>query len=238
MQDAWKVLGPSIGKIDTTMRYTSSLPLVAAHLVVSGSYSCSAFVGSNRSAGPRKTRLCGKKWRYDSPLENHIRVDDDVPHDGDSSSGVRPRSSVNDGKPHGYRDDQAVMEMPNNVYIDGEFGGSAGNPKRRKSNELDPPEAYQILGLKDGCTDKAAIKKAYYDLVAKYHPDHNKWMDDEEQREAREKLYKINAAFTCIKSALQKRPKLRPGFGMPGMATGGGGNWYDGNRDNSSYFGY
>ena len=219
-------------------RYTSSLPLVAAHLVASGSCSCSAFVGSGRSAVLQKTRLCGKRWRYDSPLENHIRVDDDndVPDGGNYSSGRR-QSSVNDGKPHGYRDDQAVMEMPNNVYIDGEFHGSADNPRRKKSNELDPPEAYQILGLKDGCTDKATIKKAYYDLVAKYHPDHNKW-NDEEQREAREKLYKINAAFACIKSALQKRPKLRPGFGTPGMATGGGGNWYDDNRDNSSYFGY
>ena len=220
------------------MRYTPSLPLVAAHLLASGSCSCSAFVGSCcRSEAPRKTRLCGKKWRYDSPLENHIRIDDDVPDGGNYSSG-RPRNPIDDGKPHGYRDDQAVMEMPNNVYIDGDLRGSAGNPKRKKSTELDPPEAYQILGLKDGCTDKAKIKKAYYDLVAKYHPDHNKGMNDEEQREAREKLYKINAAFECIKSALQKRPKLRPGFGMPGMATGGGGNWYDNNRDNSSYFGY
>jgi len=131
-----------------------------------------------------------------------------------------------------------VMEMPNNVYIDGESHGSAGSPQRRKkSNELEPPEAYQILGLRDGCTDKATIKRAYYDLVAKHHPDHNRWMNDEEQREAREKLYKINAAFACIKSALQRRPKLRPGFGMPGMSSGGGGNWYD-ERDNSSYFGY
>ena len=190
-----------------------------------------------------RTRLCGKRWRYDTPLENHIRVEDDDSDYGnnDSASGggsssSTSRSSADDGRPHGYRDSQAVLEMPNNVYIDGEFHGSAGRPPRKKSNAIDPPEAYQILGLPDGCIDKAKIKKAYYEMVAKHHPDHNKWMNDEEQREAREKLYKINAAFSCIKSALQKRPKLRPGFGMPGT-SGGGGNWYD-NRENNSYFGY
>ena len=232
------------------MRCEKSLSLMAAHLVVSstGSCPCPAFVLTGHDltlkCGRRRTRLCGKRWRYDSPLENHIRVEDDASDYGnnDSASGggsssSSSRTSAGDGRPHGYRDSQAVLEMPNNVYIDGEFHGSAGRSSRKKSNEINPPEAYEVLGLPDGCIDKAKIKKAYYEMVAKHHPDHNKWMNDEEQREAREKLYKINAAFSCIKSALQKRPKLRPGFGMPGT-SGGGGNWYDDNRENNSYFGY
>mmetsp|Transcript_28046 Transcript_28046/g.81064 ORF Transcript_28046/g.81064 Transcript_28046/m.81064 type:complete len:237 (+) Transcript_28046:127-837(+) len=236
------------------MRCKQSLPLLAAHLAVSSTCSCSclAFVASSHPTGlhdltgridstpaiSRRTRLCGKRWRYDSPLENHIRVDDDESDDGTNYSS-NSRASADDGRPHGYRDSSAVLEMPNNVYIDRDFhGNNAGRSPCKKSNEIDPPEAYQVLGLPDGCTDKATIKTAYYDLVAKHHPDHNKWMDEEEQREAREKLYKINAAFGCIKSALRKRPKLRPGFGMPGMSSGGGGNWYEDNRNNSSYFGY
>lgn len=233
------------------MRYKQSLSLMAAHLVVSSTCSCSGFVLTGHDltlkCDRRRTRLCGKRWRYDTPLENHIRVEDDdsdygnndsASDGGGGSSSSSSRTSAGDDRPHGYRDSQAVLEMPNNVYIDGEFHGSAGRSTRKKSNEIDPPEAYQILGLPDGCIDKAKIKKAYYEMVAKHHPDHNKWMNDEEQRETREKLYKINAAFSCIKSALQKRPKLRPGFGMPGTSGGGGGgNWYD-NRENNSYFGY
>jgi len=53
-------------------------------------------------------------------------------------------------------------------------------------------EAYETLGVKVDATDDE-IKKAYKKLAIKYHPDRNKEPD------AKEKMQKINAAYTLIK---------------------------------------
>jgi DnaJ like chaperone protein len=53
-------------------------------------------------------------------------------------------------------------------------------------------EAYETLGVKVDSSDDE-IKKAYKKLAIKYHPDRNKEPD------AKEKMQKINAAYTLIK---------------------------------------
>ena len=183
------------------------------------------------------------------PIENHIFIDtptdrleigNHIHIDNQQSSSNKSNTSNNnndsDGRPHGYKDPQAQMEMPNNVYIDGELHGDAARYPPRKKKNMEPKEAWEVLQLKQGCIEKAVIKEAYYNLVSKYHPDHNKWMSEEEAAEAREHLYKINAAFSCLKTALQNRPKIRPGFGAAGTSSRG--DWWDSHDIDRSFYGY
>lgn len=125
------------------------------------------------NGGTVTTTILNGHHHHRGPLENHFYLDGDEDGYIDKRQLEYPHN-VNhihiDHRNHGYRDPQAQMEMPNNVFIDGELhvDGSGGYPPRRsKSNGVEPIEAYQILGLPDGCADKATIKKAYYDLVAK-----------------------------------------------------------------------
>ena len=54
---------------------------------------------------------------------------------------------------------------------------------------------YEVLGVPEGA-DAATIKKAYYDLVKKYHPD--KYKDNPLKDLAEEKLKEINKAYDML----------------------------------------
>ncbi|MBO4897428.1 MAG: DnaJ domain-containing protein [Clostridia bacterium] len=54
---------------------------------------------------------------------------------------------------------------------------------------------YEVLGVPEGA-DAATVKKAYYDLVKKYHPD--KYKDNPLKDLAEEKLKEINKAYDMI----------------------------------------
>lgn len=225
------------------------LALTVAAIIAASASPCSAFVALRQdiTAGSGVTTHLKNHRR---PLENHIFIDEGGYRDERSSTDGKEQDMmsnsnsgshfihIDDGRPHGYRDPQAVMEMPNNVFIDGvDHGDAGGRPKKRKGeDELTPSQAREILGLPESCVDKTIIKKAYYDLVAHNHPDLNKWMDEAEEAEARDRLYRINGAFTCLRTALQNRPRIRPGYGAAGTSTSGS-NWYDDHHgDHSSFF--
>ena len=125
-------------------------------------------VTSSRISSRCSTDLNGRHHR--GSLENHFYMDGDEDGYIDKRQLEYPHN-VNhvhiDNRPHGYRDPQAQMEMPNNVYIDGELHVGGYGPRKKSANDIEPAEAYEILDLPDGCADKTTIKKAYYDLVAK-----------------------------------------------------------------------
>lgn len=54
---------------------------------------------------------------------------------------------------------------------------------------------YEVLGVPEGA-DAATIKKAYYELVKKYHPD--KYADNPLKELAEEKLKEINKAYDML----------------------------------------
>lgn len=54
---------------------------------------------------------------------------------------------------------------------------------------------YEVLGLKDGASIEE-VKKAYRELVKKYHPD--RYMDNPLSELAEEKLREINEAYDYI----------------------------------------
>ncbi len=57
---------------------------------------------------------------------------------------------------------------------------------------------YQMLEVKSTATD-AEVKKAYYAMATKYHPDKVAHLGDEIKKAAEEKLQKLNAAYDEIK---------------------------------------
>lgn len=82
---------------------------------------------------------------------------------------------------------------------------------------------YEVLGV-DENADDAEIKKAYRELVKKYHPDRYKGNPLEEL--AKEKLQKINEAYDMI-------TKQRAGGGSSGGYSGSGysGSGYQGSKN-------
>lgn len=62
----------------------------------------------------------------------------------------------------------------------------------------DVDSTYQILDVKPTATD-VEIKKAYYKMASKYHPDKVAHLGDEIKKAAEEKLQKLNVAYDEIK---------------------------------------
>ena len=75
---------------------------------------------------------------------------------------------------------------------------------------MDP---YRELGVDRNASDEE-IKKAYRDLVKKYHPD--KYADNDLKDLASEKLKKVNAAYDEIQRIRQNKGSAQGGYGNTG----------------------
>jgi len=77
---------------------------------------------------------------------------------------------------------------------------------------------YEVLGVREGASEEE-IKKAYRELVKKYHPD--QYRDNPLSKLAEEKLREINEAYDYL---------MKNGSGGSGKNTyGGSSNWNSGN---------
>ncbi len=95
---------------------------------------------------------------------------------------------------------------------------------------------YKVLGVSETATDEE-IKKAYRDLVRKYHPD--KYVDNPLADVASEKMKEINAAYDQITKE-RKEGKQRTSYGQNSYDSGsyyGGQNYYGGSGYSSGYHG-
>lgn len=88
---------------------------------------------------------------------------------------------------------------------------------------MDP---YRELGVDRNASDEE-IKKAYRDLVKKYHPD--KYADNDLKDLASEKLKKVNAAYDEIQRIRQNKGSSQGGYG-----NAGGYNTYSGGYGSSN----
>jgi tetratricopeptide (TPR) repeat protein len=77
-------------------------------------------------------------------------------------------------------------------------------------------DPYSVLGISSRATDEE-VKKAYHEMVRKYHPDnyHNNPLSDL----AQEKMKEVNEAYNSIMSIREGGGSFRPGAG--GSATSG-----------------
>lgn len=82
---------------------------------------------------------------------------------------------------------------------------------------------YEVLGVKEGASEEE-IKKAYRELVKKYHPD--QYRDNPLEKLAEEKLREINEAYDYL---------MKSGFSKTGRSSSYGSNDY---RNNNHYGGY
>ena len=78
-------------------------------------------------------------------------------------------------------------------------------------------DPYSVLGISSRATDEE-IKKAYHEMVRKYHPDnyHNNPLSDL----AQEKMKEINEAYNQIMTIREGGGNYRPGAGSSGASGG------------------
>ena len=90
------------------------------------------------------------------------------------------------------------LNIPSSVYDD--IVNRFENMMKNKQQTMSSKEAYEILGVKEN-HDMDTIKKAYRQLIRKYHPDiissQNK--DESYMEEATSKTQEINQAYQVIK---------------------------------------
>ncbi len=90
------------------------------------------------------------------------------------------------------------LNIPFSVYD--EIVNKFENMMKNKQQTMSSKEAYEILGVKEN-DDMDTIKKAYRQLIKKYHPDiissQNK--DESYMEEATAKTQEINQAYQVIK---------------------------------------
>ncbi|MGN0629280.1 MAG: DnaJ domain-containing protein [Oscillospiraceae bacterium] len=97
------------------------------------------------------------------------------------------------------------------------------------------PNPYKVLGVSEDATDEE-IKKAYRDLVRKYHPD--KYVDNPLADVASEKMKEINAAYDRITKE-RKEGKQRTSYGQSyNQGSYYGGQGYYGSGNQGAYGGY
>eukprot|EP00002_Diphylleia_rotans_P003822 TRINITY_DN12704_c0_g1_i2.p1 TRINITY_DN12704_c0_g1~~TRINITY_DN12704_c0_g1_i2.p1 ORF type:complete len:396 (-),score=66.53 TRINITY_DN12704_c0_g1_i2:19-1206(-) len=96
-----------------------------------------------------------------------------------------------------------------------------------KSNNA-PKDPYDVLGISKTAS-KDEIKKAYYQLAKKYHPDVNK-----DNKSANEKFQEINSAYEILGDEKKKQQYDQHGFVDENPFGGGAGG--GGYRDASSIF--
>uniref|UniRef100_W6NCB8 Heat shock protein DnaJ and Chaperone DnaJ domain containing protein n=1 Tax=Haemonchus contortus TaxID=6289 RepID=W6NCB8_HAECO len=99
------------------------------------------------------------------------------------------------------------------------------------SRPLSKEDYYKTLGIKKDATAKE-IKKAYFQLAKKYHPDVNK------TKEAQEKFQEISEAYEVLsdENKRQEYDTFGSGAGAGGPGRGGGQWQYKGNVDVNEIF--
>ena len=87
---------------------------------------------------------------------------------------------------------------------------------RRTSSSLNSSskDYYNVLGVSRDATSKD-IKKAYYQLAKKFHPDTNKG-----DKEAQKKFQEVSEAYECLSD--ESKRKQYDAFGSTSGAAGGG----------------
>ena len=78
-----------------------------------------------------------------------------------------------------------------------QHNNTSGNSQKTESNGME--YYYSVLGVPSAATD-AEVKKAYRDMVRKYHPDMVSTQGESVQRTAERKTQEINEAYQNIKS--------------------------------------
>ncbi|CEP17953.1 hypothetical protein [Parasitella parasitica] len=128
---------------------------------------------------------------------------------------------------------QHTRTLPGYINVSVNLFGIVTAPT--SASKKDP---YDVLGVKRSAT-ASEIKKAYYGLAKKYHPDTNK------DKDAREKFVQIQEAYEIL-SDEQKRQQYdqfghgfeggAPGGGNPYGGFGGGGSGFPGGFDPNDIF--
>ena len=109
---------------------------------------------------------------------------------------------------------RSPAEQGQNAYSSGSYesGQESGysrktddsqtNSRRGDAGPLTQEAAYKILGIRNG-TSPREIRRAYLDMVQKYHPDKVFNLADEYKVIAEEKMKEINAAYDLLKERVQ-----------------------------------
>jgi molecular chaperone DnaJ len=93
--------------------------------------------------------------------------------------------------------------------------------KQGVANKLRNP--YEVLGIREGAGEEE-IKKAYRELVKKYHPD--QYQDNPLSELAEDKLKELNEAYDYLMKRVQTSDNMRSG-----PHGSGGSNWNNGAND-------
>ena len=133
------------------------------------------------------------------------RFGEDAPL-GSTAGGVKPRSGANAAFERGRATTASV-----NAWMPHRRAFHGSSPRGAK-------DSYQTLGVEKSA-DAKAIKKAYYDLAKKYHPDANK--DDPT---VAAKFQEVQKAYEVLKDPAQRQTYDQVGHGnFESMENGGGG---------------